>query len=414
MIKLGPNAEATAPVAPVGPLRVVGVGGAGLALLERLGPGGVWETVAVHTDAQALMASSSARKVQLGREAAKGLGAGGDPSLGAAAAQESAGELRGECGAPLVVVCAGLGGGTGSGAAPVVAQAAKREGALVLGVVTMPFEGEGGRRREQAEEALSKLGRYCAAVICFENDRMSEVAPGEAPVAEAFAAAGEVMAGAVRAIARMVNLPSVLHVGVDELAQLFRGMEARCHFGHGVGQGADRVREAVRQALASPLLEKSAVLSGAGSVLVHLTGGPDLSLAEMQAVLQQIRRQVDEASQLLLGVSTDPEVGDRLGVTIMAARVVGSATDYEDTGEDEDADPHGVTGEGAAGPDAEKPAKAGAKRGKVGKKGDGVQTQEELPLDQAMRGRFKDLDPTMVDGQDLDIPAFIRMRIRLK
>ena len=411
---MGTNGQVATPVAPVTAIKVVGVGGAGLAILEHLAAEGavLSDCVAMHTDAKALLASSAAQKVQLGREAASGLGAGGDPNVGQAAARESGSDIAAACsGAQLVVVCAGLGGGTASGAAPVVAQEAKKSGALVISVVTLPFAGEGGKRGEQARAALARLGRHCVAVLGFENDRMAELAPAEAPVAETFRAAGDMLAGAVRAVARMVGLPAVMPVGLDELMQAFRGADTRCQFGYGSASGSDRVREAVEQALRSPMLDGGRMLSEPGNVLVHITGDAGLTLAEVQAVLRQLSRYVEDSSQILLGVATDPAGSGDLGVAVMAASRATGYAEYEDEhNEPEAAVELTAESEGEGG----KSSKPSGKRGKGGKKTEGGQTQEELPLDQAMRGRFKDLDPTMVDGQDLDVPTFIRMRIRLK
>ncbi len=412
MITLGSNESFSAPAAPVVSCKVVGVGGAGLKLLEASarGDGGLLEFVAMHTDAQALMQSSAPRKLQLGREAAKGLGTGGNPALGESAAREQAAEICSECeGAQIVIVCAGLGGGTGSGAAPVVAQEARKAGAIVLGVATLPFAGEGGKRREQAEASLARLGRSCSAVLCFENDRMGEVSHPGAPLEEAFVAASATLSAAVHAILRIVGLPSLLRVGLDEIVQLFRAAEARCQFGHGAASGPDRAESAVEQVLRSPLLEGGKMLSRPGNVLVHITGDRSLRLEEMQTVLREIARHVDPASQVFLGVATDPRATDEVGVTVMASTHVGSgAIPGEDVFEEMPAaEPAGDETEAG-----EKPAKPSGKR--PAKRAPSGQTQEELPLDQAMRGRFKDLDPTMVDGQDLDIPAYIRMRLRLK
>jgi cell division protein FtsZ len=276
---------------------------------------------------------------------------------------------------------------------------------LVIGLVTLPFEGEGAARRAQADAALGRLGRHCVAVLCFENDRMREVSSVDTPLAETFAATGGVMAEAVRAIIRMVGLPSLMHVGIDELVHLFRGAEARSHFGYAAASGPDRAREAVEAALRNPLLDGGRLLAHTGNVLVHISGDESVSLAEMQTVLRHLTRHVDDDSQIHLGVGLDGGADEFLAVTILAARHVG-----ERTGEEEDLpeEENEVPADSPEGGKSKKPAKKGGKKTSPG------QTQEELPLDQAMRGRFKDLDPTMVDGQDLDIPAFIRMRIRLK
>ena len=415
MITLGSNESLSAPFAPVVSCKVVGVGGAGLKLLEELvrANAGPLELVAMHTDAQALMQSSAPRKVQIGREAAKGLGTGGNPALGESAAREQAAEIFAECEhAQIVIVCAGLGGGTGSGAAPVVAQEARKAGAIVLGVVTLPFAGEGGKRREQAEVALSRLGRSCAAVLCFENDRIGEVVDPGVPVEEAFAAATGTLSVAVGAVLRVVSLPSLLHVGLDEIVQLFRGAEARCQFGHGSSSGTDRALSAVEQVLRSPLLEGGKMLSRSGNVLVHITGDRSLRLEEMQTVLREISRHVEPSSQVFLGVAVDPRANDEVAVAVLASiHVGGGAVPEEDEFEEAPAapaEPAAAEVEGGEKPARQAPAKRPVRRAPTG------QTQEELPLDQAMRGRFKGLDPTMVDGQDLDIPAYIRLRLRLK
>ena len=417
MITAGTSERLAATVAPVSTCKVIGLGNAGLAMIDRLvrDDGAPADVVAVHTDAKALSGSPAPRKLQIGRDVAKGLGAGGDAARGRASASESLTDLRAECGGTeLLILCAGLGGGTGSGAAPVVAEQAKKAGALVVAVATLPFAAEGSRKRELAEEALARLGRHCLAVLCFENDRMIEVAPANTPLSEAFGAADGVLSLAVRAVTQMVSLPALMPVGLDELLQMFEGADARAHFGYGVASGSSRAREALEQAIASPLLEEGKLLAEPGRVLVHLTGDDSLSLAELQTVLQQLSKHLGAATQVQVGVANDPDAAGRLAVTILACTRSGLPAALPDEEEDFPVIPEPVAEIAEApGSNGEKPAKGG-KRGKGGKKSEAEQTQEELPLDQAMRGRFKDLDPTMVDGQDLDIPTFIRMRIRLK
>ena len=416
MINLGPNAQAAAPAVPVTSVKIFGVGGAGLALLERLSEArlGRAELVAVSTDAQALMNSCASRKVQLGRESTKGLGAGGDPLLGESSAKESSAEIRAECAnAQVVVVCAGLGGGTGSGAAPLIAHEAQRKGAMVVAVVTMPLGGEGGKRREQAEIALARLARSCTAILCFENDRMNELGPEGATISDAFNAASRTLATAVVAVVRMLSLPAVLRLGIDELAHVFQGSGARCEFGCGFATGSDRVRAAVEEALRSPLLESGKLLGEAENVLVHITGDSSVKLTEVHSALRQISGQVEDSAQVMLGVGLDPEEEDIFGVVIMAC-AASTAVRGADREDDEEETEEARGSEESSGETGAKVPKAKG-RGKTSRKTENAeQKQEELPLDQAMRGRFKDLDPTMVDGQDLDVPTFIRMRIRLK
>ena len=417
MITVGSNERFSTPHAAVSSVKVVGLGNAGLAVLARLAgePGAPADLVAVHTDAKAVAASPAARKMQIGHGVAKGLGSGGDVARGRASASESLTDLRAECkGVEVVLLCAGLGGGTGSGAAPVVAEQAKKSGALVIAAVTLPFAAEGSRKRELAEESLARLGRHCLAVLCFENDRMVEVVRADAPVAEAFGAAAGVLSLAVRAVAQMVGLPAVMPVGLDELLQMFAGADARAHFGYGVASGPDRVRLAVAQALRSPLLEEGKLLSEPGRVLVHLTGDDSLTLSELQSVLRRLSDHLGPATLVHFGVANDPAADGNLGVTILGCTHSGVPS-FVPEDEDDLELPAEPAAEADGPAEGDKPGDSGGKRGKgKGKKNEAGQTQEELPLDQAMRGRFKDLDPTMVDGQDLDIPAFIRMRIRLK
>jgi len=418
MINLGSNAAAAAPSVPVTSAKIIGVGGAGLALLERLAAmrlGGT-ELVAASTDARALLNSSAVSKVQLGREGTKGLGSGGDPAVGEGAAKECAAEIRAECaGAQVVVVCAGLGGGTGSGAAPVIAHEAHRKGSLVVGVVTMPLAGEGGKRREQAERALARLSRSCTAILCFENDRLNELGSEGTTISDAFNAAAQTLASAAAAVVRMVSLPAILRLGVDELVQVFQGSTARCEFGCGFASGSDRVRSAVEEALRCPLLESGELLGEAENVLVHISADNSLKLTEVHSALRQISKHVEENAQIMLGVATDPEAEDAFGIVIMASKSSGAGAAGDEDDEDFSETVSDARETDPSAENASKPSK-GKSKSKTGRRPavSGEQTQEELPLDQAMRGRFKDLDPTMVDGQDLDVPTFIRMRMRLK
>ncbi len=411
MITLGSNEHLTTPIAPIVSCKVIGVGGAGLRLLDVLAQknDAFAEFVAIHTDAQALLQSSASRKLQIGRGVVRGLGAGGDPATGEAAAHEQLDEIRAECeDAQIVIICAGLGGGTGSGTVPIIAREAAKDGAVVLAVVTLPFAGEGVKRREQAEAALSQLGKECAAVICFENDRMGDVAAANAPLVESLQTATVILADAVHAILRLLSLPSLFHVGLDEILPLFRSTEARCQFGYGSGHGADRASTAVKQALQSPLLNEGKVLTESGNVLLHISGDHSLRFEEMQKILNEVSRHVGRASQVFLGVATDPRATDEVGVTIWASASAKAVAEGETDSEEMADESHEASSEGAA-----KSAKDTANR-KGTRTSSSRPEQDELPLDDAHRGRFKDLDPTMVEGQDLDIPTYIRMRLPLK
>jgi cell division protein FtsZ len=220
---------------------------------------------------------------------------------------------------------------------------------------------------------------------------------------------------AVAAVVRMVSLPAVLRLGVDELVNVFHGSGARCEFGCGFATGPDRVRTAVEEALRSPLLENGKLLGEVENVLVHITGDNSVKLTEVHSALRQISGQLEDSAQVMLGVAVDPEDEDLFGVVIMACATSGGARDVAIDAEEEEETADEQLSAGQSGEEATtKPAKSKGKTKTSRKTDTGEQKQEELPLDQAMRGRFKDLDPTMVDGQDLDVPTFIRMRIRLK
>jgi cell division protein FtsZ len=245
---------------------------------------------------------------------------------------------------------------------------------------------------------------------------MSELGPTEATMRQAFAAASATLSRAVHSVLRMVGLPAIMPVGLDELWQMFRGAEARCQFGYGSGTGPDRVIEAVEQALQDPLLDDGTILSEPGDVLVHLTAGENLRLAEVQSVLLHLSRHFAPSSQVLLGVSEDPANAGALEVVIMAATKSGvmPAVDDEEEAPVDRTETTATIDDDGSEPEKQ-PAKPAAKRGaKSAAKREGGATQVELPFEQTMRGRFKDLDPTMVEGQDLDVPTYIRMRLRLK
>ncbi len=374
--------------------------------------------VAMNTDAALLAASSAREKLQLG---SNGNGAGGDPDTGYAAAEESAEILRESFkDAELLLLCAGLGGGTGSGAASLIASIARDCGATVVALVTMPFTFEGKRRREQAEAAIEELSRHAQIVLCFENDRMSELAEDGASAHQAFASADVVLCDAIRAIVSMVNSNGLLHTGLDELANALRRADSRCLFGHGVSDSAERAVDAVEAALKSPLMERGRMLAEAGDIVVHVSAGSDFTLAELGLVMEQVERHINDHARLHLGVSHDERLGARLSVTIISA-----------TGSDEpvqkavrktpqpavmpavrepaprkDAQSavslFGGAGESVAGDDLE--MQATAKKAKA----------EQMQLEPVSRGRFEKSEPTIADGQDLDIPTFLRKGLRLK
>ncbi|HEX3357622.1 MAG TPA: cell division protein FtsZ, partial [Tepidisphaeraceae bacterium] len=257
------------------PIKVVSVGGAGSNALDRIVLDGLEkaEMVAINTDVQSLASSVAAHKVQLGRAMTRGLGAGGDPELGYQAAAESAGEIREALAdARMIFICAGLGGGTGSGAAPYVAQLAREAGSLVVAFVTLPFSFEGKRRAAQAREALARLNQVANTVICFENDQMGDLVPAKAGIHQAFATADIMVSQSVRSIVNLIQRPGLVRIGFDDLLAALRSRNGRCVFGFGESDSDNRAHDALTQALRNPLMGRGQMLADATCILVHVTG----------------------------------------------------------------------------------------------------------------------------------------------
>src|SRR5436305_2469605 len=304
------------------PIKIVSVGGAGLNALDRIVLDGLEraEVVAINTDVQSLASSVAAHKVQLGRTVTRGLGAGGDPELGYQAAVESSEEIRESLAdARMIFSCAGLGGGTGSGAAPLIAQLAREAGALVLGFVTLPFSFEGKRRNAQAREALDRLDQFANAVICFENDQMAEIVPPKAGIHQAFASADMLISQSVRSIVNVIQRPGLIRIGFDDLLAALRRRNGRCLFGFGESDSDNRAHDALAQALKNPLMDRGRMLSDAARILVHVAGGPGMTLSEVEVLMQELGRHVDEQTQNLFGTAVDGRMENRLSVTIISS-----------------------------------------------------------------------------------------------
>ncbi|MDQ6810243.1 MAG: cell division FtsZ family protein, partial [Verrucomicrobiota bacterium] len=282
MIQLSRNYTLPEKEAELIPIKVVGVGGAGSNALDRVVLDGLEKAdlVAMNTDAQSLASSVAGHKVQLGRTTTRGLGTGGDPEIGYNAAYESADEIRHSLAdAKMVFICAGLGGGTGSGAGPAIAQVARENGALVIGFATMPFSFEGKRRTAQANEALARLSEHADAVICFENDRMGDIVAPKAGVHQAFAAADVTISQSIRSIVNLLQRPGLIRIGFDDLLAALRSAGGRCVFGFGESDSDNRAHDALTQALKNPLMDRGRMLQEATNVLVQVAGGPGVTLS---------------------------------------------------------------------------------------------------------------------------------------
>src|ERR1700677_4300083 len=311
-------------------VKIVGVGGAGSNVLDRIvldGIGNV-EIVAINTDVQSLTGSVATQKVQLGRTATRGLGAGGDPEVGLAAAEEAIDEIRAALeGAELIFICVGLGGGTGSGSAPLIANIAKEHGALTIAVATMPFTFEGKRRGAQAEEALAALQESADAVICFENDRMGDAVSPHAGVHQAFATADQTISQSVRAIHEIFTRRGIISIGFDDLVTALNNHNARCLFGYGEADGDNRAHESLERALRNPLMDKGRILADAHNLLVNIAGGTGMTLNEVQILMEELGRHVSDETRILFGTAVDPRLGSRMCVTLISSIALGASVE---------------------------------------------------------------------------------------
>ncbi|WP_411826190.1 hypothetical protein [Luteolibacter sp. AS25] len=307
---------------PSSAVKIVGLGGAGANMLERVALDSIEgaELLALNTDIRTLGASLAKEKIQLGINLTKGLGTGGDPELGQQAmleAEESVREaLKGQ---QIVFLCAGLGGGTGSGAAPIVARIAREEGAFVVVFATMPFFFEGRRRRDQADTALNELAVLSNALVTFDNNRMGELVLAKQGIHEAFSSADKMISESIKAVIRLVIRPGIINVGLDDLMSALRTTRSRCLFGSGMSEGKDRASKALRNALSSPLLDQGSLLKEAQTVLVHLSGGESLTLFEIELLMQNLQKHVPDHAHVLFGAAIDPAMGDNLSITLISA-----------------------------------------------------------------------------------------------
>lgn len=301
---------------------IVGVGGAGSNVIDRITLDRIVEAtlVCMHTDVRVLSHAMAPSKVQLGVELMKGIGAGGDPDLGREAALFSREQIRQSLeGHDIIFISAGLGGGTGSGAAPVVAEIAKNTGALVIVVATMPFSFEGRRRIGQAEESLELLQKRCDALILFENNRMGELILPKDGIQKAFTQADQLIAQSLRAVSTITATPGLVKLGLDDLTAALRTANGRCLFGFGEARGQNRGAEAVKKALKSPLIDQGRLLYHTETLLVHVAGGESLTLVEVEGIMKQLGKNVPDQTHILFGLAIDPKLGDSVAVTLISS-----------------------------------------------------------------------------------------------
>ena len=303
-------------------VKIIGLGGAGANMLDRVALDGMEgaEMLALNADIRTLSGSVAPERIQLGVNLTKGLGTGGDPDLGQKVMLEAERAVRSSIkGRKIVFLCVGLGGGTGSGGAPILTRIAREEGAFVVIFATMPFAFEGRRRREQAETALNELAVLSNALVVFDNTRMGELVLAKQGIHEAFSAGDRMISDSIKAVIRLVIRPGLIHVGLDELMTALRTTRSRCLFGSGTANGKDRASKALANALASPLLDKGALLKEAASVLVHICGGEDLTLYEIELLMQKLSKYVPQKAHVLFGAAIDTNMKDSLSITLISA-----------------------------------------------------------------------------------------------
>ncbi len=299
-------------------IKVVGVGGGGSNAVNRMISAGLRgvEFIAINTDAQALALSSADKKIHIGAKITKGLGAGGDPNIGRQAAEESKDDLHEAlAGADMVFITAGMGGGTGTGGAPILAELARELNALTIGVVTRPFGFEGKRRATAAEDGVRTLKQKVNTLITIPNDRLLQIIDRQATVIEAFRTADDVLRQGVQGIADLITIPGLINLDFADVRTVMAEAGSAL-IGIGVASGEDRATRAAQSAISSPLLETS--MEGARGVLINITGGTDLGLVEVSEAAQIVRDAADGEANIIFGAVIDEKARDEIRITVIA------------------------------------------------------------------------------------------------
>lgn len=306
-------------------IKVIGVGGGGGNAVNRMIASDLLgvEFWSINTDAQALSQSAAPKRLQMGQKLTRGLGAGGNPAIGQKAAEESRDEIAAALeGSDLVFITAGMGGGTGTGAAPIVAEVAKELGALTVGVVTRPFMFEGRRRTSQAEEGVAALQSRVDTLIIIPNDKLLSVISEQTPVQEAFRVADDILRQGVQGISDIITIPGLVNVDFADVRAIMADAGSAL-MGIGVGTGKSRAREAAVASISSPLLESS--IEGARGVVFNITGGTDLTLHEVNSAAEIIYEVVDPNANIIFGAVIDERLQGELRITVIATGFTGEA-----------------------------------------------------------------------------------------
>ncbi|MBP7964489.1 MAG: cell division protein FtsZ [Caldilineaceae bacterium] len=361
-------------------IKVIGIGGAGQNAVNRMIKEGIQgvEFIAINTDAQALMLSNAPQRIRIGDKLTKGLGSGGKPEIGKQAAMESSKDVEEILqGADMVFVTAGLGGGTGSGAAPIVANAAREMGALTIGVVTKPFGFEGSQRRRIADAAMEELKESVDTLIVIPNDRLLQILDKKASIGEAFSSADDVLRQGIQGISELITVAGLINLDFADVRSIMENGGAAL-MAIGKASGENRAKEAAEKAIHSALLDVS--IDGAQGILFNVKGGPDMSLFEVNEAAELIRASAHPEANIIFGAVIDEDMGDELHLTVIA-------TGFDRT------------------PVIEQPA-----RFRRPAAPSGVASAPPAPTRQVDPSHGADFPVRSFDRDDLDIPAFLRRK----
>ncbi len=299
-------------------IKVVGVGGGGGNAINHMVDSGIEsvEFVSVNTDKQALQSSKATQKITIGEKLTRGRGAGGDPSIGQRAGEESKDEIAMALkGAQMVFVTAGMGGGTGTGAAPIIAETARDLGALTIGIVTKPFTFEGKHRMEQAESGVVAFREHVDSLIVIPNERLKAVSENKITLLNAFAAADDVLRQGVQSISDLINVTGLINLDFSDICSIMREAGV-AHMGLGHAKGEDKAEKATKEAISSPLLETS--IEGAHRVIVNITASPDIGLEEIDTATTMVHDAASPDVNLIFGVALSPVMNDEMSITVIA------------------------------------------------------------------------------------------------
>lgn len=414
------------PVTPRG-LRVIGVGRAGLNILNRLIDAGLpgAEFASVSADADSLASSQATEKLLLESRQLRGMGSGGDPERGKLAAEENLDRIKAICGdVDVVILLAGLGGGTATGAAPVLAKAARESGALVLAFACLPFNCEGRMRRRNAEAGLKQLKSAADGVICLPNQRVVGLLDESASVVDTFTRTNQLLVEGIRSVWSLMSRRGLLEISFENLCRLLRDRHSESLFAVAEGAGAERVSEVLERLAAHPMLDGGKALAQAEAVLVSVTGGPELSMADVNRIMEDIEGRCD-SGEVSMGACVSDEFRGKLRVTLVAT--CPEPAPNEAAPAEPRAEQAGLFARGAEETDGPGPSRSrGASAGSAttpervmqrpparGRKRGSRMRQGQLPLDIVSKGRFDNASPTVLHGENLDLPTYLRRGILL-